>query len=225
MKQELTKFELAAIGAVALSYNELSATLDTLLTVLAGAQSYAKDLNSKIDIITSRVAQLYLELQDKKQITDAVEAFRRFAIYHDLIKHVRIMQLIGKLEPRPRPSSTRGASPFSDKALNIFYDHIIALEKELFSAATLICCTSKLKSASLDDPKISVYAEGTRACCFQFRGYGTRRRALTPIPWLPSEQELQDVKTKWQEAQQVEMMAWLTAWPDSASLIGAGEAS
>jgi hypothetical protein len=36
MEQELTKFQLAAIGAVALAYNELEVRVDTLLSAVAG---------------------------------------------------------------------------------------------------------------------------------------------------------------------------------------------
>jgi len=221
MKQELTKFDLAAVGAVTLAYNELSATVDTLATVLGGAQGCSKDLKSKTDFITHRVTQIHLEAQDQYQISDAIQSFRRFAIYYELIHYARIMHLIGKLELN---ALTRATSPFRDKRLNIFYDHIIALEKELYSAATLLCCMSKLKSARLDDSMIRAYEEGTRACCSQFRGYGTRRRTLTPIPWLPTEQELQEVKTNWQQAQQAEMTDWLTAWPASGSLTAPTEA-
>jgi hypothetical protein len=105
----------------------------------------------------------------------------------------------------------RSVNPFSDQALNVFYDHLIALEKELSSAAMLVQCISLIRSPDT--------AEGKRALTSQFRGYRTRRQSLPPMSWLPSEADLHEVKTNWQQAQQAEMMAWLTAWPGAASTI------
>src|SRR5271165_2577248 len=85
MKQELTKFQLAAIGAVALAYNELDVTVDALLFVVAGSANYGResisDTNTKIATIAKGLAHLDLEPDDKKQINEALGVFREFTIY------------------------------------------------------------------------------------------------------------------------------------------------
>jgi len=228
MKQELTKFQLAAIGAVALAYNELDVTVDALLFVVAGSANYGResisDTNTKIATIAKGLAHLDLEPDDKKQINEALGVFREFTIYRDVVNHVRIMNLTGMVELSPKSRKTKSVAPFSDKALNIFYDHLIALEKELSSAAMLIKGISTLKSLASNDPSKGLYEEGKRVCSFQFRGYGTRRQTLPPLPRFPSESELRELKMRWQEAQQAEIMAWLSVWVGPRSSPGSGEA-
>ena len=122
------------------------------------------------------------------------------------------MNLIGRVRLDPNSREENSATLFSDDSLNIFYDHLIALEKELSSAAMLLKAASTLKSLASDDPKSELYEEGKRVCSFQFRGYGTRRQTLPPIRYFPSELELREVKRSWQQAQEAEIMAWLSVW-------------
>jgi hypothetical protein len=139
---------------------------------------------------------------------EALDVFQEFTIYRDAINHVRLMNLMSV-----------GNSDLNLRKGKSVYDHLIALEKELSSAAMLVQSLSVLKSRALVDLTRSSYTKGKRACTSQFRGYGTRRQALPPMPWLPSESDLREVKTKWQQAQVAELMAWLTAWPDAGSTI------
>jgi hypothetical protein len=225
MEQELTKFQLAAIGAVALAYNELEVRVDTLLSAVAGFPHDAGNSISrevKIASITKDIANVGLEAEDQQQIIQALAAFRDFAIYRDVINHVRLMNLMSGGCADSELRKPKSLPPFSDKALNIFYDHLIALEKEFSSATMLVQSISVLRSRGRVDVKLTSYLEGKRACISQFRGYGTRRQALPPMPWLPSELNLRDVKIKWRQAQEAEMMAWLTAWPDAGSTIESG---
>jgi hypothetical protein len=139
---------------------------------------------------------------------EALDVFQEFTIYRDAINHVRLMNLMSV-----------GNSDLNLRKGKSVYDHLIALEKELSSAAMLVQSLSVLKSRALVDLTRSSYTKGKRACTSQFRGYGTRRQAFPPMPWLPSESDLREVKTKWQQAQVAELMAWLTAWPDAGSTI------
>jgi hypothetical protein len=67
----------------------------------------------------------------------------------------------------------RGKSPWevllSAPALNIFYDHIIALEKELSSAGSLLNSAITLKQFDANDPNRSRYEEALQAQTAQFR--------------------------------------------------------
>jgi hypothetical protein len=218
MKKELTVRQLAAIGAVALAYNELDMAVDALLCAFFGAPrsigGSIANSEAKIATINKAVVDFRLEEHDRKQIAEALNSFWKFTLYHSAITHLRIIKLIGDESISPQISqASKLANPFTDNALNIFYDHVIALEKELSSAAMLIQATSTLRSLPLDDPKTALYEEGERFCRFQFRGYGTRRQTLPPIPYLPSETDLSEVKDRWQKVQNEEMMAWLSAWP------------
>jgi hypothetical protein len=219
MKKELTIRQLAAIGAVALAYNELEVTIDVMLFEAIELPPSAfldvsriNNIEDKIATINKGVAHLGLEPEDQKQIEEALGIFREFTIYRDAINHARIMNLTGGVGLDPKSRGTASLSLFGDDALNIFYDHLIALEKELSSAAVLIKGISTLNSLASDDSKKALYEEGRRVCSFQFRGYGTRRQSLPPMPNFPSELELRDVKMRWLQAQQAEIMAWLSVW-------------
>ena len=222
MEKGLTKFQLAAIGAVALAYNELEVAVDLLRsTVIALPHEAGNSVTreAKIGSIAKGLANVELETEDQKQIKHALDVFQEFTIYQDAINHVRLMNLMSVGNSDLNLRKGKSVDAFSDKALNIFYDHLIALEKELSSAAMLVQSLSVLKSRALVDLTRSSYTKGKRACTSQFRGYGTRRQALPPMPWLPSESDLREVKTKWQQAQVAELMTWLTAWPDAGSTI------
>jgi hypothetical protein len=232
MKQELTIRQLAAIGAIALACNELELAVDTMLLAVIGQPHSAllevssgriNNMGDKIATIKEGVAHIGLNQDDQKQIKEALDIFIRFTVYRDAINHARIMNLLGRVRLDPKSRGTKSATLFSDDALNSFYDHLIALEKELSSAAMLIKGTSTLKSLAADDPKKGLYEEGKRVCSLQFRGYGTRRQTLPPIPYFPSESELREVKVNWQQAQQAEIMAWLSVWVGPTSSLVSGE--
>jgi hypothetical protein len=74
----------------------------------------------------------------------------------------------------------------------------------------LIKAACSLESLASGDHKKELYEEGKRVCGFQFRGYGTRRQTLPPLPYFPSELELREVKKSWQQAQEDELSAWLS---------------
>jgi hypothetical protein len=206
---------LAAIGAVSLAYSELEFAVDILLSAIVRSPhnltSSRSSTEAKITAITKGLANVGLELEDQKQINQALGTFRDFTVYRDIIHHVRLMNVLAGGNSESKSRKLRSVNPFSDQALNVFYDHLIALEKELSSAAMLVQCISLIRSPDT--------AEGKRALTSQFRGYRTRRQSLPPMSWLPSEADLHEVKTNWQQAQQAEMMAWLTAWPGAASTI------
>lgn len=225
MIRQLTKHQLAAIGAVALACNELEVAIDILLFEVIGLPhpafpdvSCIINTEDKIATIDRGVAHLGLEPEYQKQIKEALDTFREFTVSRDAINHARIINGLNLKSRR-----TTFSSVFIDDALNTFYDHLVALEKEISSAAVLIKGTFTLTSLAPDNSKRGFYEEVKRVCSLQFRGYGSRRHSLPPMPHFPSESELREVKIRWQQAQQVEMMAWLSVGVDPKSLLVSGE--
>jgi hypothetical protein len=149
MEKELTKFQLAAIGAVALAYNEVEVALDALLSAVVrlphdGSNSISRE--AKIASITKAITSAGLEVEDQKQIEQALASFRDFTAYRDAINHVRLINLMSRGNSNLNLWKDKYVTAASDKALNIFYDHLIALEKGLSSAAMLVQAISVLKS-------------------------------------------------------------------------------
>ena len=149
MKQELTIFQLAAIGAVSIAYNELELAVDALLSALIEAPynvcNPVSDMNARNADIAKWLNNSELEPEDQKQIAEALDVLRQFTVYRNAIVNVRIMNLTGGIMQGPKLRKGKSASPFTDKALNIFYDHLIALEKELTSAAMLMQSIAMLR--------------------------------------------------------------------------------
>ena len=84
MEKELTKFQLAAIGAVALAYNEVEVALDAPLSAVVphdGSNSISRE--AKIASITKAIARAELEVEDQKQMEQALASFRDFTAYRD----------------------------------------------------------------------------------------------------------------------------------------------
>jgi hypothetical protein len=149
MEKELTKCQSAAIGAVALAYNEVEVALDALLSAVVrlphdGSSSISREV--KIASITKAIASAGLEVEDQKQIEQALASFRDFTAYRDAINHVRLINLMSRGNSNLNFWKDKYVTAASDKALNIFYDHLIALEKGLSSAAMLVQAISVLKS-------------------------------------------------------------------------------
>jgi hypothetical protein len=148
MIRQLTIHQLAAIGAIALAFKELEVAIDALLFEVIGQPHSAVlgisciiNMEDKITTINKGIAHFGLEPEYGKQIKEALDAFREFMVYRDAINHARIMSGL-ELE-----SCGKAISDISrDDVLNAFYDHLVALEKEISSAAVLVKGISTLRS-------------------------------------------------------------------------------
>jgi hypothetical protein len=161
IKSDLTEKQLAAFGAAVLAYNVLEDQIDTLLLVATRipdwlfpeVSSRIHGLEGKIAIIREAIKQSGLGPNDTKTLTGTIDVFLDFKKTRDTLIHARIINAslgVG------RGAKQRGKSPFeillSASALDVFYDHILALRMELASGGSLLNSAVALKECALDDP-------------------------------------------------------------------------
>jgi hypothetical protein len=217
IKVDLTQEQLAAFGAAALAYNVLEDQIDALLFIVtripdwlfSEVSSRIHGLDGKVAIIQEAVSHSGLEANDAKAVTAAVALFGEFKTIRDTMIHARLINVsigIG------RGAKHRGKSPWevllSTPALNTFYDHIIALEKELSSAGSLLNSAITLKQIDANDPNRSRYEEALQAHTAQFRESHNRRQSLRSLPKFPDEEELRLAANRLREARVAEQMSW-----------------
>jgi hypothetical protein len=210
IKIDLTEKQLAAFGAAALAYNVLEDQIDTLLLVTTQipdwlfeqVSSRIHGLDGKIAIIQEAIKQSGLGSNDIKTLTESVAVFGDFKKTRDTLIHARIVNAplaVG------RGTKQRGASPFevllSLPALDAFYEHILALQRELASGGILLNGAVTLKRCAEDDPNKSRFEEELRVHKAQFLENHRRRLALKPLPKFPDEDELHEAANRWRETQ------------------------
>jgi hypothetical protein len=233
VKRDLTEKQLAAFGAASLAYNILEDEIDALLYVVTNIPDWLikevstriHGLDGKTAIIQKAIEQSGLEPEDQKTACESIAAFGGFKKVRDAMIHARIINAsigIGLAE------KTRGEKGFevllTKEALDTFYDHIVALEKELSSLGSLLGGTTALNRAVADDPNRSQYEEAVRVHKAQFRENHSRRRSLKPLPTFPDEAQLNAAVTLWRQAQTATLMGWFQPWPEPLPRKKAGAA-
>jgi hypothetical protein len=209
IKIDLTPGQLAALAAVALAYNILEDQLDSLLRVATRVPDWIFDevssrihgLDGTVAIIEQAVQKSGLSAKAKNALHGTISTFSDFKKNRDTIIHARLINLsigIG------RGAKQRGKSLFeillSEDALNCFYDHILALQKELIAGGVLLNTALSLKQIAQDDPNKSRLEAEIRVHTAQFRESRSHRRALTPLPKFPDESELREAANRRREA-------------------------
>ena len=175
IKKDLTEKQLIAFGAAALAYNILEDQIDALLGVVTNVpdwlipevSSRIHGLDGKVAIIHKTLERSGLDSKDAKFAGESLGAFCEFKKIRDAMIYARIINAaigIGLSE------KARGDKAFeillTEGALNGYYDHVIALEKEFSSLGPLLAGISTLMSAAPDDPKRSQYEEAFKLMRF-----------------------------------------------------------
>jgi hypothetical protein len=217
IKKDFTKSQLAAFGAATLAYNILEDQIDALLFIVtripdwlfADVSSRIHGLDGKIAIIQNAVQRTGLVPDDLKALQEAIALFGQFKTIRDGMIHARIINAsigIGRV------AKQRGKSPYeillSAEALNIFYDHIVALEKEFSSGGSLLNTSITLSLLAANDPNRAQFEEALRVHQSLFRENHKHRRSLKRLPKFPDESELREAANRWREAQTAALMDW-----------------
>jgi len=198
VKQDFSKDQLAAIGAVALAFNDLQADMEALLQVVVRMPgplflqicSRIHGLDGKIAIINTVIDDAIIAKKEQDELKSTVGIFADFKINRDAIIHARIWNAalgIGW-------NSERRAQEFEvlleANALNIFYDHIVWLQKAFSLIGNLLGSVLSLNALALGDQNRPSFEEEIRDRWAQFQAHRSRRRSLKPMPKFPTEDEL-----------------------------------
>jgi hypothetical protein len=209
LKADMTEKQLAAFGAAALAYNILEDQIDALLLVATGIREWLfAEVSSRINGLEGKIAIIQkaitcsLEPDDAKTLTGSVAIFGDLKKTRDAFIHARIINAplgVG------RGANRRGQSPFevllSADALDGFYDHVVALQRELSRGGNLFNSATALKQCAAGDPNKPRLEEEIRVHRAQFLQNHRHRLSLKPLPKFPSEEELREAASRLRETQ------------------------
>jgi hypothetical protein len=224
VKKDLTEKQLAAFGAATLAYNILEDQIDALLYVVTNVPDWlAKEVSSRIHGLDGKIAIIHKAIENSGLDTlkerdlahDSIAAFGTYKKDRDALIHSRILNAaigIGLSE------KTRGKHDFevllTEDALNTYYEHVVALEKELSSLGSLLGGTNALRLSASDDPNRSRYEEAVRVHRVQFQENQHHRQSLRPLPKFPDEVQLNAALLRWHQTQAGILMGWFQPWTE-----------
>jgi hypothetical protein len=220
VKQDFSRDQLAAVGAVTLAFNELQSAVEAMLQVatsipewlFSDVASRINGLDGKIAIIKAVIDREVSEPKDIEEIKQSVGTFMEFKGNRDAIIHARVLNAalgIG-LSSERRAQESEVLLRAGD--LDTFYDHIVALQKEIFSASNFLASILALKLLASDDQNRAPFEEAVRDRQTQFRENRSRRQSLTPMPKFPSEHELQEAENRWLAGSSATQLGWYMPW-------------
>jgi hypothetical protein len=201
VKKDLSKDQLAAIGAVALAYNYAEAQIDQVLGAaldiwarpfLHEVTTRINGVDGKIEIIVKALPLLVTEDTIRADIEDSLgnNAFKRLKQYRDAIIHARVLdrelELGHVIERRARRSEVL----LSVTALERLYEHLTALEAELSPVALMINSAHRRSQFAPDDPERERLEANYQESNSLFQSRRTKRRSLPPLPEFPEEPEI-----------------------------------
>ena len=217
IKKEIPETQLAAIGALALAFNEVEAALDRLFFVVTELTEPLRlevstrigGLDGKVPIILKGASQFLNETELRQlQIILGEGVFGELKDYRDGVIHARHVNAI----PGVGVKVDRRAKVFDylveETSLNVAYNLLVAIRKEIDEAVTLVQGCKSLKQIASDDQDKSQFEAELAACRSRFQQCHTERLALPPLPAFPSESELRAADLQANTAQTAILMSW-----------------
>ncbi len=208
IKRDIPQKQLAAIGALALAFNEVEATVDKLFFASTGLPEHLQlEISTRINGIDGTIeiikeaTKLYFSETEQRQLEDALgnNGFHLMKSYRDCVihaRHINFSTSIGiKVDRRARVSDVLVTQDALDAAFNV----LDSLKWELFSAFMLVSALKAIKECAPADPKksrLEAFAANYRA---QFQANQRERQSLPPIPEFPSEPELREAENQFQK--------------------------
>jgi hypothetical protein len=215
IKKEVPQPQLAAIGALALAFNEVEANLDRLFFVVTGLEDHLQleistriyGIDGKIEII-SQGAKKILHEQDWLQLTEAMGKgfFGLQKTYRDLVMHARHINPATWVGVKVDRQADVYDFLLDEKTLKIAYDLVVVLRKEFDEVVALIY---GLKQLNISGGPGKVHLEAKIAGHqVQYRHYRTERLRLPQMPKFPEEPEVRVAGFQAQQAQTAILNSW-----------------
>ena len=217
IKNEIPQTQLAALGALALAFNETEAALDRLFfavtalsdTLQLEVSTRIGGLDGKIEII-KKGGEQFLADPELHQLQEALGdgVFGTLKDYRDGAIHVR------HLNPRTGVGTKvdRRARVFDyligETTLDVAYNLLIAVRKELDAVTTLVHGVRSLNSLSETDLNRSQLEVKLAAIRSQLQLCRTERLNLPQLPEFPAESELRQADLQANTAHTETLMKW-----------------
>lgn len=218
MRREIPQKQLAAIGALALAFNEVEATLDRMFFLVTLLPEHLQwevstrigGIDGKIEII-KRGAKPLLDESDWLTLTDALgeNGFKLLKSYRDGVIHVRHLNAATSVGIKVDSRAQLFDFLVRQDALEAGINLADALQRELGAANALLRTTTSLSNSVPDDPERASAEVLTIAFRAQFHKHRSARQALPPFPEFPSESELHAAEIQFQQAELTALMGSL----------------
>jgi hypothetical protein len=217
LRKTVPEKQAAALGFLALAYNETEAVIDRLFFMATGLVDELQfEVSTRIPIdgkltIIKIGAKPFLEKADWNRLTNALGdgGFGLLKFYRDGVVHARHLNAAVSVGVKVDKQAKIFDFLIAKDALEAAYEIAIALRKELNEAASLVHGLKVLKIIGADDPKKAPLEAEMKACQARFRNCQIERLALPPIPEFPEESELLQADFLLLKAQQLPPMGWV----------------
>jgi hypothetical protein len=220
IKKDLTKDQLAAVGAISFAYNKAEDRIDDLFGIVTGLSGQTRlevstrihGIDGKMGIILRGAKELGVTAEDQgllEELLGEKGVFGKLKTYRDAVIHSRVIHAPSSIGLRVERKAKINEVLLSQPALDALYVHLNACCSELTVAASVLHLALAIKNAATGDPSRAQLEAGRPALSAQLQGCRTQRRSLPPIPKFPSESEFRAAEAQWQKARQDELAGWL----------------
>jgi hypothetical protein len=218
VRTDFSADQLAAIGALAMNYNELESELFALFNLSTGMDAKLQlevftrvnGTEGIIEIIKAGAAIVGLSNEDRTELADALGegGFKLIKRYRDAVIHSRIYNAPLGVGIRADKRASLVEVLLTKDALEILSEYAVALRSQLREAALIFAAARELKKLGPDDPEREPHDALAKHLSAQFLAHRHMRQSLRPLPEFPSEPELRQALDTWLLERQAAQMGW-----------------
>jgi hypothetical protein len=213
--------QLAAIGAVSLSYNYAENTINRMLYLAIGMPialfrdvvSRINGIDGKIEIVKAGAKErlnLSDEAQDFMSISLGNEGFKLLKKYRDAVIHARIVNRLTSIGELVESRGKHSEVLLSREALRGLYERLELMRRELASLYMVMDTHHWLNHLrNPDDPDSAQYEAKIPKFLALAHEYRQKRLSLPSLPEFPNEAELRAQENQASLAPPQQLTGWL----------------
>jgi hypothetical protein len=239
IRKDLTASQLAALGAVALAYNEAEVTIDLLMvfalglwaTVAPEVSSRINGIDGKIEIAKVGMIDLGANAEIQEALSDSLglDGFLKLKQYRDAVIHAHGLDVPSGIASTSIKRGKFYEVLLTEGALNGLYDRLVLMRAELIELGNIAISLSVVRKVGqvvfqikdVFPPIVGVFDQTTakieqdiQDAMSRYRAHRSRRLSLPPLPEFPSEQELQQAHLQWLKDRQSDRAPWFLAFAE-----------
>lgn len=205
IKYDFSQGQLAAIGAVAMVFNEVEDDLLTIFGVVTGlsgamlTETYTRinGLDGVVAIIKKGAERLSLPKQGRSALAATLGEFSRLKKFRDAVIHARAHNAPAGVGVRLERKGRSHEVLMTQEALEALFDHLASLRHELSEAVMLLLFARLVMEHAPDDPIREQYESGVAESLVPYLARRTSTQSLRPLPAFPRELELLEARDRW----------------------------
>lgn len=199
VKQNLTQEQLAAIGGVAIAWNEMELFIHFMLgyglwmpwPLVLEVTTRINGIEGQIEIIR-KLSELHEKMGTDKAVSEAVlkslSGIKECKTYRDAVIHARVLDAPSGIGELIRKRGKQEEVLLTVEALNGLYERMVLLRNELVSFVLIFQAIHRNRQVSQDggQPNKQSLAQAIQAYLSQVLQHQTQRLSLPPLPSFPA---------------------------------------